>query len=162
VKRPKPQPPIKWRELEPGLEEAKTSKKPGVVVFCPYGYKGDATFEGNSLRKVMHASKAIPIKVQTPKVPRVLPGASAEEIKQIRDAYTEALKAFQEVCKEYGVSSMPTMVFVTDEGDRFSMLFNPKANQIMRAIPCLDEGMKQFKEAKAKAEAEKVAQEEKK
>jgi hypothetical protein len=118
------------------------------------------TFEPNSLRKVMHASKAVPIRVQTPKVPQAPPRASAEEIEQIRAAYTEALKQFQEVCKEYSVTSMPTMVFVTDEGDRFSMLFNPSANQILGAIPRLDEYMKQFKEAKAKAEAEKAAREE--
>jgi len=149
-------PPLKWFELEPGLAEAKSNSKPAAAVFCTKEYKGAATFDSAELRKALTASGAIPIRILPPEPPRVPAESTADDVKKLQEQYNETIKKYKQTLAKYSVTTGPTMVFLTADGDAVGELVIPTDQQVSQALANLPKTIEAFKAAKAKAEAEKA------
>lgn len=132
-----PLPPISWRQLEPGLSEAKSSNKPAVAVFTVKSFSGVATFDDLALRNYLIKSGAIPIKVLPPEPPIILKGATPDELRAAQESYNAEFKKYQETIQKYGASVNPTVILMASDGDPVCRLSNPAAGELMGAMGAL-------------------------
>jgi len=139
-----------WRELAPGLEEAKAGGKPAVIVFVARGYYGPATFASDDLRKVLGTSNAVPIRVLPPERSVLPKDATPEQAKEAKAAYEAAEKKHGELLNKYGVFSQPSMVMITPEGDVVARLSNPAATAVQQMLAALPKLVEDFKAIKAR------------
>ncbi len=153
----KPLPPMKWNSLEAGLANAKRSKKPLVVVFTMKNLKGPTVFNTRKLRDALGKSGAVTARVLRPVPPKAAPGASADEVKALREAYWKTLKEHLEIASKYGAVTYPTMVFLAPEGDVMGRLFGPSTQVLTATLRALPKTVKVHAARKAKAAAAKAA-----
>ena len=152
VKKPAAKNVVKWLQLDPGLADAKSRSKPAVLVFMAGNYKGPAIFDDDAPFKALTDSGATPVKVLQPGTLTIPKTATAEKAKKLRDDHDAALKKYQELAAKYGVTAVPTMVFLSPEGDFIWKLANPTEQQVNEVMAGLPKLVGQFMAAKAKAQ----------
>ena len=139
---------VKFAKYEAGLADAKGKSKPVVLVFADKRYKGPAIFEGDALFKALTDSGAVPVRLSQP-VLRIPKKADDAKRKKLQEQFTADQKQYRELAAKFGVNAMPTVVFLSPEGERMCSLVRPNEAQVRGYLANLGKILEQFKAAKA-------------
>ncbi len=145
---------VKFVKYEAGLADAKGKSKAVVLVFADKRYKGPAVFEGDELFKALTDSGAVPVRVSQPvlKIPKKADDAKK---KKLQEQFNAEQKQYQELAAKFGVNAVPTVVFLSPEGERMCSLVRPNEAQVRGYLANLGKILEQFKAAKAAAGGQK-------
>jgi hypothetical protein len=160
-KEPREKCPLKWHlSLEKGLAEAAAKGRPVVLVFSQGGTLSHDWFAGSrknaegkrywtAVEQVRQADVVL-VKMPPPPKLKLTTGAPAQQVRMLQQAHKKLLDRYNKTARRYGVYRLPTVLFLSPDGDTVFKTFTRKTEStVVGALRHLPHYLHHWREARA-------------